>query len=123
MRNLNGNIGTAEIANLQNSNGSSNGLGGAIGGIRNSRVGIAERNVWSTTYTIAELEELSNEFEHWDATEIIKWSLGNFAPNICITSSMTDGVLIHLTTQIYKNIEVVFIDTGYHFPETLETVD
>ena len=106
-------------------NGSIGRIGGAIGSIRRSRgsVGIAERNAWNTTYTVAELEKLSKEFEHWEAADIIEWSLGAFAPNICITSSMTDGVLIHLTAQIYENIEVVFIDTGYHFPETMETVE
>lgn len=106
-------------------NGSAGGIGGAIGSIRRSRgsVGIAERNAWNTTYTVAELEELNREFEHWEATDIIKWSLSTFAPNICITSSMQNGVLIHLTTQIWENIEVVFIDTGYHFPETMETVE
>lgn len=102
-----------------------NGSNGAIGSIRRSRssVGIAERNAWNTTFTIAELEEINKELEHFEAIDIIKWALGTFAPNICITSSMTDGVLIHLTTQLYKNIEVVFIDTGYHFPETMATVE
>ena len=32
---------------------------------------------------------------------------------------MTDAVLIDLATQVDPGIEVVFIDTGYHFPETL----
>jgi len=36
---------------------------------------------------------------------------------------MTDAVLIDLATQIHPAIEVVFIDTGYHFPETLETLE
>ena len=107
--------------------GTANGLanGGAIGSIRRSRssIGITERHSWNTAFTTAELEEINEELEHLDALEIIKWGLGTFAPNICITSSMSDGVLIHLTTQLYKNIEVVFIDTGYHFPETMETVE
>ena len=36
---------------------------------------------------------------------------------------MTDAVLIDLAAKVYPAIEVVFIDTGYHFPETLETVE
>ena len=36
---------------------------------------------------------------------------------------MTDAVLIDLATKVHPAIEVVFIDTGYHFPETLETVE
>jgi phosphoadenosine phosphosulfate reductase len=36
---------------------------------------------------------------------------------------MTDAVMIDLAVKVYPEIEVVFIDTGYHFPETLETVE
>ena len=36
---------------------------------------------------------------------------------------MTDAVLIDLAVAVEPSIEVVFIDTGYHFPETLETVE
>ena len=36
---------------------------------------------------------------------------------------MTDAVLIDLAVKVDPGIEVVFIDTGYHFPETLETVE
>src|ERR1700745_548770 len=35
---------------------------------------------------------------------------------------MTDAVLVDLAVKVYPEIEVVFIDTGYHFPGTLETV-
>ena len=46
-----------------------------------------------------------------------------FHPHLCLTASMTDAVLIDLATSVEPAIEVVFIDTGYHFPETLETVE
>jgi phosphoadenosine phosphosulfate reductase len=36
---------------------------------------------------------------------------------------MNDAVMIDLATKVHPGIEVVFIDTGYHFPETLETVE
>ena len=36
---------------------------------------------------------------------------------------MTDAVLIDLAVKVDPAIEVVFIDTGYHFPETLATVE
>jgi phosphoadenosine phosphosulfate reductase len=36
---------------------------------------------------------------------------------------MTDAVLIDLAVKVEPAIEVVFIDTGYHFPETLDTVE
>jgi phosphoadenosine phosphosulfate reductase len=40
-----------------------------------------------------------------------------------MTASMTDAVLIDLAHKVFPAIEVVFIDTGYHFPETLATVE
>lgn len=125
MRHMSTDIKTDTSTSNGLASGSAGGKSSIIGSIRRNRgsVGISGSNAWNTTYTIAELEDLSNEFENWEASDIIKWSLATFAPHICITSSMTDGVLIHLATQHDKNIEVVFIDTGYHFPETLETVE
>ena len=38
-------------------------------------------------------------------------------------SSMGDEVLVHLASEAAPGIEVAFIDTGYHFAETLGTAD
>jgi phosphoadenosine phosphosulfate reductase len=73
--------------------------------------------------TDAELAELSRRFESWPASAIIEWAVESFAPHLALTASMTDAVLIDLATRVDPAIEVVFIDTGYHFPETLETVE
>jgi len=70
-----------------------------------------------------ELAELSVEFERLPATKVVQWAVDNFAPHLALTASMTDAVLIDLAVKVYPEIEVVFIDTGYHFPETLETVE
>ncbi len=74
-------------------------------------------------FTDAELAALSVEFERLPTTRIIQWAVDNFAPHLALTASMTDAVLIDLAVKVHPEIEVVFIDTGYHFPETLETVD
>ncbi len=74
-------------------------------------------------FTDADLETLSNEFERKPATKIIAWAVENFAPHFALTASFTDAVLIDLAVQVYPEIEVVFIDTGYHFPQTLDTVE
>jgi phosphoadenosine phosphosulfate reductase len=74
-------------------------------------------------FTDAELAELSKSFESASASQIIRWAVDNFAPHLCLTASMTDAVLVDLAVKVYEPIEVVFIDTGYHFPETLETVE
>ncbi len=41
----------------------------------------------------------------------------------CVTSSMTDAVMVHLASSVKPGIDVVFLDTGYHFPETIGTRD
>jgi phosphoadenosine phosphosulfate reductase len=74
-------------------------------------------------FTDAELAELSVRFERLPATKIIEWAAEQFAPHLSLTASFTDAVLIDLAVQVYPEIEVVFIDTGYHFPETLQTVE
>jgi phosphoadenosine phosphosulfate reductase len=73
--------------------------------------------------TDAELAELNAEFERMPASKIIQWAVDHFAPHLAMTASMTDAVLIDLATKVDPATEVVFIDTGYHFPETLATVE
>ena len=70
-----------------------------------------------------ELAELNKEFETYSASRIIRWAVENFHPHLCLTASMTDAVLVDLAHNVEPSVEVVFIDTGYHFPETLETVE
>ena len=57
------------------------------------------------------------------AREVIAWAAETFAERVCITSSMTDAVIIHLAAEVKPGIDVVFLDTGYHFPETIGTRD
>ncbi len=69
------------------------------------------------------LGELNARFERASAGEIVQWAVEQFHPRLCLTASMTDAVLIDVATKVEPSIEVVFIDTGYHFPETLATVE
>jgi len=71
----------------------------------------------------ADLAELNERFETEPAGAVIRWAVDLFHPHLCLTASMTDAVLIDLAVKVEPAIEVVFIDTGYHFPETLETVE
>ena len=74
-------------------------------------------------HTDAELELLNDEAAGWSAEERIEWAVRSFAPHLSLAASMTDALLIDLAVRVDPAIEVVFIDTGYHFPETLETVE
>lgn len=74
-------------------------------------------------FTDAELAEISAEMERLPASKVIQWAVDTFSPQLALAASMTDAVLIDLAVQVDPAIEVVFIDTGYHFPETLATVE
>jgi phosphoadenosine phosphosulfate reductase len=74
-------------------------------------------------FSDAELAKLNEEFEAAPAQAIIEWAIEQFHPFMCLAASMTDAVLIDLAVKVEPSIEVVFIDTRYHFPETLETVE
>ena len=70
-----------------------------------------------------ELAELNEEFELLPAAKIVQWARDTFGTRLCLAASMQDSVLIDVATRVDPGIEVVFVDTGYHFPETLETLD
>ena len=68
-------------------------------------------------------EQAAEELEDASAEDVIRWATDTFGDRICVTSSMTDAVIIHLASAIRPGIDVVFLDTGYHFPETIGTRD
>jgi phosphoadenosine phosphosulfate reductase len=70
-----------------------------------------------------DLAEINADLETKSASKVIRWAVENFSPHLAMTASMTDAVLIDLAVKVDPAIEVVFIDTGYHFPETLDTVE
>jgi phosphoadenosine phosphosulfate reductase len=86
-----------------------------------SAVSVISRSV--RRFTDDELAAINDQFETAPASKIISWAVETFHPYLCMTASMTDAVLIDLATKVEPGIEVVFIDTGYHFPETLDTVE
>jgi phosphoadenosine phosphosulfate reductase len=54
------------------------------------------------------------------AEEIAKWATDTFGSRFCVTSSMADAVVAHLFSRVAPGVDVVFLDTGLHFPETLK---
>jgi phosphoadenosine phosphosulfate reductase len=63
------------------------------------------------------------ELELAPAEVIIEWAVATFGDRFCITSSMADAVLAHLASTVAPGVDVVFLDTGYHFAETIGTRD
>jgi phosphoadenosine phosphosulfate reductase len=75
------------------------------------------------SFTDAELADLNREFEKLPASKVIQWAADAFGPHLALAASMTDAVLIDLAVKVAPAIEVLFIDTGYHFFETLRMRD
>jgi len=73
---------------------------------------------------LAELAEVAGpELELAPAELILQWAVQTFGERFCVTSSMSDAVLAHLASTVAPGIDVVFLDTGYHFAETIGTRD
>src|SRR5271163_3449064 len=68
-------------------------------------------------------EQAAEELADAPAEEVIRWAVDTFGDRMCVTSSMTDAVIIHLASSVHPGIDVVFLDTGYHFAETVGTRD
>ncbi|MBI5090667.1 MAG: phosphoadenosine phosphosulfate reductase family protein [Actinobacteria bacterium] len=72
-----------------------------------------------------DLDALDAEFEsHGDPVLMVKWLADTFAvDDLVIASAMEAPVLVDLVSKVIPGIQVVFLDTGYHFDETLRTAD
>ncbi|HEX2696096.1 MAG TPA: phosphoadenylyl-sulfate reductase, partial [Anaerolineales bacterium] len=72
-------------------------------------------------FTKNEIAALSADFETKTPQEIIQWAVDIFAPQIALsTSFQTQSMpLLYMVTRIQPDIKVFFLDTGYHFWDTL----
>lgn len=72
-----------------------------------------------------DLKTLNKELESKSPQERIQWAIDRYAPNIATTSSFgaDASVMLHLTNSVYPGIRVFFLETGFHFKETLEFRD
>jgi len=69
-----------------------------------------------------DLHQLNQEFETQSPQEIIAWAVSEFRGKLGMTSSFgpESGVLLHMVSRIDAEVPVLFLETGYHFPETIE---
>jgi phosphoadenosine phosphosulfate reductase len=68
-----------------------------------------------------QIAQLSEEFEAKTPQEILTWAIDEFWPQIAMSSSFqTQSMpLLHMATQIRRDLLIFFLDTGYHFWDTL----
>ncbi|MGW0041044.1 phosphoadenylyl-sulfate reductase [Rhodococcus sp. NPDC003348] len=90
-----------------------------------------------TDATEADLRDLAAQgaasLDGASAEELLRWTedtfgaasvaTGNQRSQYIVASNMQDGVLVHLAAQVHPGVDVLFLDTGYHFAETIGTRD
>ena len=57
------------------------------------------------------------------AEAILRWAAEEFGDGLAVAASMQDTALAHLASKVRPGVDVLFLDTGYHFPETIGTAD
>ncbi len=70
-----------------------------------------------------DLVALNASFEGAPPEEVLAWAFGEFGPLLSVVSSFQNCVLVDLATQIDSRAEIIFLDTGSHFAETLTFVE
>ncbi|WP_428352394.1 phosphoadenylyl-sulfate reductase [Mycolicibacterium sp.] len=86
--------------------------------------------------TTAELQELAERGaaelgENASAEDLLRWTDENFGGSggsadrsgYIVASNMQDAVLVDLAAKVRPGVDVLFLDTGYHFVETIGTRD
>jgi phosphoadenosine phosphosulfate reductase len=70
-----------------------------------------------------ELAERANAFERATPEEIVAWTLDRFDGDVSFACSFEDVALLDIVRAHKPDVEVIFLDTEGHFPETYEFVD
>jgi phosphoadenosine phosphosulfate reductase len=63
------------------------------------------------------------ELDGAGAEELLRWTDENFGGSYIVASNMQDAVLVDLAAKVRPGVDVLFLDTGYHFVETIGTRD
>lgn len=63
------------------------------------------------------------ELDGATAVELLAWTDRNFPGSWAAASNMADAVLVDLAAKVRPGVDILFLDTGYHFPETIGTRD
>ena len=75
----------------------------------------------ATPSDAAAYADVNARFESADPSAVVEWAAAEFGPDRVVMSSSfgaDSAVLLHMATRVIPRIKVVFVDTGYLFPET-----
>jgi phosphoadenosine phosphosulfate reductase len=83
-----------------------------------------EVNGLTTESDLIELAERgAAELDGASAEELLAWTDEHFGGRYVVASNMQDAVLVDLAAKVRPGVDVLFLDTGYHFVETIGTRD
>jgi len=68
-------------------------------------------------------EAAATELSDATADEALAWAARTFGESWIVASNMQDAVLIDLAARVKPDVNVLFLETGYHFAETIGTRD
>jgi phosphoadenosine phosphosulfate reductase len=68
-------------------------------------------------------ERGAKELDGANAMDLLRWTDQNFRGDYIVASNMQDAVLVALAAKVRPGVDVMFLDTGYHFVETIGTRD
>lgn len=77
----------------------------------------------TTTDLRQRAEQAGRDLDGAPALEIVRWAVEALSSNITVAGSMQDAVLPHLVSRVLPGVDVLFLQTGYHFAQTLSTRD
>lgn len=64
-------------------------------------------------------EEAGERFADATAEEVLTWAAEEFGDSLAVACSMAgDTVLPHIVSGVHPGVDVLFLETGYHFAET-----
>lgn len=73
-----------------------------------------------TPALLDELEDANLRFEHAAPLEILEWTFERFNDDVAMACSFEDVALLHMVHELRPLTEIIFLDTGGHFQETLD---
>jgi phosphoadenosine phosphosulfate reductase len=57
------------------------------------------------------------------AQDVLAWAAATFGHRMVVASNMQDAALVDLAARALPGVDVLFLETGYHFAETIGTRD
>jgi phosphoadenosine phosphosulfate reductase len=68
---------------------------------------------------LIELDDVNERFERSTPLDILNWTFERFGDEVAMACSFEDLALLHMVHEVRPSTEIIFLDTGGHFPETL----